>query len=161
MIWLRSCVFQVLFYVWTVVLGIVTLPALILPRAIPRAVGRLWVNGTFWLLRHTVRLDYRIEGQRPEGGEPMLYAIKHQSAWDTLVLMRLFEDPAIVMKRELLRLPFLGWYFRKLGMIAIDRSGGASEARRMIRDVSAALENGRPVVQYSQWPQKTDRQVMT
>ena len=51
--------------------------------------------------------------------------MKHQSAWDTLILPVVLGDPAVVIKRELLWVPFYGWYAARAGSIAIDRRGGA------------------------------------
>ena len=56
------------------------------------------------------------------------------------------DDPAFVLKRELYRVPMFGPYARRLDMIAIDRSGGAGEVRRMMRDVADKLSTGRKVV---------------
>ena len=52
--------------------------------------------------------------------------MKHQSAWDALILPIVLGDPAIVVKRELLLLPFYGWYAARAGSIAIDRKAGAA-----------------------------------
>ena len=56
----------------------------------------------------------------------MLVAAKHMSMWDTLALYLLLDDAAIVVKRELLNIPFYGWYISKAGVIAIDRAAHAS-----------------------------------
>ena len=59
----------------------------------------------------------------PKGG--VLVASKHMSMWDTLALYLALDDPAIVLKRELLRIPFYGWYLWKAAAIPIDRGAGA------------------------------------
>ena len=35
------------------------------------------------------------------------------SMWDTIALYLLLDDPTVVVKRELLRVPFYGWYIWK------------------------------------------------
>ena len=72
--------------------------------------------------------------------------MKHQSAWDTLILPVVLGDPAVVMKRELLWVPFYGWYAARAGSIAIDRGGGAAALRRMVAAARAAAAAGRPIV---------------
>jgi 1-acyl-sn-glycerol-3-phosphate acyltransferase len=72
--------------------------------------------------------------------------MKHQSAWDTLILPVVLGDPAVVLKRELLLLPFYGWYARRAGSIAIDRKGGAAALRTMVAAARAAAAMGRPIV---------------
>jgi 1-acyl-sn-glycerol-3-phosphate acyltransferase len=72
--------------------------------------------------------------------------MKHQSAWDTLILPVVLHDPAIVLKRELLWVPIYGWYAARAGSIAIDRGGRAAALRRMVARARASVAEGRPVV---------------
>src|SRR3954469_18307160 len=125
MIVLRSLAFNLAFYLWMAILGTISLPVLLLPRRYAWAVGRLYVRHVMALLRLLVGLDYRIRGAEHLPPGPAIVAMKHQSAWDTLILPLLFSDPAVVLKRELLLLPIYGWWQMKLGMIAVDRGAGA------------------------------------
>jgi 1-acyl-sn-glycerol-3-phosphate acyltransferase len=72
--------------------------------------------------------------------------MKHQSAWDTLILPVVLGDPAVVIKRELLWLPFYGWYAARAGSIPIDRRGGAGTLRRMVAAAREAAAAARPIV---------------
>ncbi|MEX0758775.1 MAG: lysophospholipid acyltransferase family protein, partial [Tistlia sp.] len=82
-----------------------------------------------------------------EGG--LLIASKHQSAWDTLVFPLLVRDPAYVLKRELLLVPFFGWIMWRLRMIAVDRKGGAAALRRMLAAARRIVgRERRPLVIY-------------
>ena len=146
MTWLRSLAFQAAFYAWTVGLGLVTLPALLLPRPVALGVARLWIDGTFWLLSNLVGLTYEVRGEAHRADGPAIYAIKHQSAWEALVLMRLFRDPAIVVKEQLVWVPIVGWYLVRLGMIPIDRRAGAGTLMRMVRKARERLAAGQDVV---------------
>ena len=40
----------------------------------------------------------------------LLVASKHQSFWETFTLLTLFDDPAYVLKRELMWIPVFGWF---------------------------------------------------
>lgn len=158
MIELRSLAFQTAFYVWTLGLGLLTLPVLLLPRPAVLGVARLWIDGTFWLLSTTVGLTYEVRGSAHRAKGPAIYAIKHQSAWDTLVLMRLFREPAIVMKGELAWMPFVGWYLVRLGMISVDRRAGAAALRRMVRTAGEYLATGRDIVVFPEGTRTTPGQ---
>ena len=85
---------------------------------------------------------------RPNGTcGPAILAAKHQSAWDTIVFYRVLDaDPVYVLKRELTWIPILGWYLRRVGMVAVDRKGGAAALRRMTATAHAALAEGRRIV---------------
>jgi len=75
-----------------------------------------------------------------------LIAVKHQSAWDTFAVAAIFDDPAIVLKQELIWVPFYGWYLWKAGMISVDRKAGAGALRRLVADGARAVALGRPIV---------------
>lgn len=148
MIALRSATFQLLFYGWTGLVGIVLLPVLALPRWPVVHCCRFWCRGVMWLLEATVGLTYRVEGRENVPPGTAVFAVKHQSAWETFVIPILIGDPAIVLKRELLRIPFFGWLLWKHGMIAIDREAGPIALRQLVADAKAKVREGRSIVMY-------------
>src|ERR1700745_4115842 len=146
MIWARALIFNIAFFAWTAIAGTLGLPCLIPPRAVTMRFGRCWARGVLVLLRIIVGLDHEIRGldRIPRGG--CIIAMKHQSAWDTLILHVVFSDFAAVVKRELLLVPFYGWYAARAGSIAIDRKAGASALRRMVAAARPVAAQGRPIV---------------
>jgi 1-acyl-sn-glycerol-3-phosphate acyltransferase len=147
---LRSLLFNLVFYVWMAILGTVSLPVLLLPRRFAWAVGRLYVRQMMVLLRNLVGLDYRVIGAAHLPHGAAIVAMKHQSAWETLILPLLFADPAVVLKRELLLLPFFGWWQMKLGMIAVDRGAGARALKQIVAQARDRLAQGRTIVIFPQ-----------
>ena len=107
---------------------------------------RFWIAGIFVLQRVLLRLDFEFRGTENLPDGPCIIAAAHQSAWDTIAFYAVVDDPAFVLKQELYRIPMFGPYARRLNMIAIDRTGGAGEARRMIRDVADRLSAMRKVI---------------
>jgi 1-acyl-sn-glycerol-3-phosphate acyltransferase len=144
--WARALVFNFAFFAWTAILGTIGLPFLAAPRAAAMRFGRFWASGVLALLKVIVGLDHQIRGldRIPPGG--CIIAMKHQSAWDALILPVVLGDFAPVVKRELLLLPFYGWYAARAGAIAIDRNAGAGAVRRMIAAVRQIASSGRPIV---------------
>jgi 1-acyl-sn-glycerol-3-phosphate acyltransferase len=146
MSWARAFAFNFAFFAWTAILGTVGLPFLFTPRSVTMRFGRFWAASVLVLLKLIVGLDHQIRGldRVPRGG--CIIAMKHQSTWDTLVLPVVLGDPAVVLKRELLWLPFYGWYAARAGAIAIDRKAGAGALRRMLARalplVPAAVNSG-------------------
>ncbi|MCA1298621.1 lysophospholipid acyltransferase family protein [Stappia indica] len=142
---LRSLAFLLLVLASLVLMSVLT-PLLIMPRraclAIVRQVLRFWL----WLLKVIAGLDYEVRGREnlPIGG--CLVASKHQSAFETLALQVILDDPAIVLKRELTLIPLAGWTMWRLGHISINRTAGASALMNMVRDARARLAEGRQVV---------------
>ena len=143
---LRSILFNVLNFIWGSGMHIVSLPLLFASRRAVQAAGGLWIDGTLFLLKHVVGIDHRVVGAENLPGTPAIYAVKHQSAWETLFLSRYLDYPAFVLKKELLAIPLFGWFMRKTGMIAVDRKAGASALRGMARQAAETLESGRSIL---------------
>ncbi|MEX1147914.1 MAG: lysophospholipid acyltransferase family protein [Sphingomonadales bacterium] len=143
---LRVATFRAAFPVWTAIVAIFALPVLLCPSGWAVQVQRFWAHGSFGLLRRIANVRYRVRGleNRPSG--PVILAVKHQSAWDTIVFLLDDRPPAFVFKKELLRIPIFGRYCRRTGMVPIDRSGGSSALRRMILEARARLAAGRSLV---------------
>ncbi len=148
MILIRSLAYNLLFYGWSTLLGFLYLPLFVLPRRCLVAGGRFWSRGAMALAKWVVGLDYDVRGRENVPGGPVIFAFKHQSAWDTIVIPLLVDDPAIVLKRELTWIPLYGWYLLRTGMIAVDRSGGARALKKMVRVAKARVAAGRSIVIY-------------
>ena len=130
---LRSILFLIWLYGGMAVLSILALPSLFLPVPVVlwfiRVYTRFLLFGLRWICG--VKTVFRGLEHIPEG--PVLIAGKHQAMLDVFVPFLLFSQPVLVMKRELLWYPFLGWYALKARMLPIDRSGGARTMRHMLR----------------------------
>jgi 1-acyl-sn-glycerol-3-phosphate acyltransferase len=146
MIWLRSLAFNIAFFAATILLGVLALPVLLGPRRWVMRFGRFWDQCVLALLKAIVGLDSEIRGLDKIPPGACVIAMKHQSAWDTLVLPVVLHDPAIVLKRELLWIPIYGWYAAGAGSIAIDRGAGAAALRGMVAAARAAAAQSRPIV---------------
>lgn len=136
---IRSVIFVIWMYGWMAVLGILALPTLFLPRAallwFIRLFARLVVFGLRWIC--SVHVEFR--GREHVPGGPVLIAGKHQAMLDVFVPFLIFRDPVLVMKRELLWYPVIGWYSLKLRLLAIDRDGGAKTMKKMLAAAEARV----------------------
>lgn len=145
---LRSALFNLLFFAFTAVAGLVCLPLVPL-LDVPGRLALLawWAGRVLDLLRLTTGIRLRLTGAEhlPTAG-PALIASKHQSAFDTIVWLALLPRPAYVLKRTLLWIPLYGWYARAAGMIAIDRAARPAALRHLLRAGEAALAAGRQIV---------------
>jgi 1-acyl-sn-glycerol-3-phosphate acyltransferase len=146
MILLRSLIFQAALYLFTAVQAVLGLPLLLAPRRWTMAFGTFWAAAVLWLLGWSVGLRHAVRGREHLPPGAAIIAMKHQSAWDTFAVAVVFADPAIVLKRELMLIPFYGWYLRKAGMIAIDRKGGGAALRQLVAAGARAAAAGRPIV---------------
>jgi len=146
MIVVRSLLFVAVFYLLSTLTAIAMLPLLLCPRRWMILAMGFWSATTTLLLRLIcqVRVDIRGREYLPAGAG--LVAAKHQCMFDTMGPLGVFHDCAYVMKRELLIIPFYGWYSRKAGMIAIDRGAHAKALRALIADATQCARDDRQVV---------------
>ena len=106
-----------------------------------------WARLNLWWLAKTCGLDFVVEGIEnvPRNTAAIVFC-KHQSAWETLALQRVFPPHAWVLKRELMWVPFFGWGLAMLEPIAIDRKAGRRAIKQIISQGRARLDAGRWVV---------------
>jgi 1-acyl-sn-glycerol-3-phosphate acyltransferase len=149
---LRSALFLIWFVCLTLVMGIIFLPLLAAPRRWTVWMARGWATATLWGLKAFAGIGMRVAGRTPKGG--VLVASKHMSMWDTLALYLALDDPGIVLKRELLRIPIYGWYLWKAAAIAIDRGAGAEALRGMSQRAMKVIAEGRPVLIFPEGTRK-------
>lgn len=147
MIWLRSAAFNLWFYGITVLFALATPLVRLGPPAWSFALARLWARLVLSGLRPLCGITVEITGREhlPTHG-PALVASQHQSAFDTIIWFLIAPAPAYVLKTELTRIPLYGGMCRKLGMIVVDRSAGASAIRGLLRDADRAMAEGRQIV---------------
>jgi 1-acyl-sn-glycerol-3-phosphate acyltransferase len=74
----------------------------------------------FWLFV-CCNIRFKIIGERRTDKYPCVVLAKHQSTWETMFLQYYFGPVSIILKKELLRIPFFGWGLASIRSIAIDR----------------------------------------
>lgn len=144
---LRSFLFDLFFYIWTVVYCLSVLPAYpFLSAPGMRAVARTWERGVLLGLKLIVGLDHEVRGADRLPATPVILAAKHQSAWETLAFHVLVPDIAVGLKEELTRVPVFGWYLLKAGNIRIDRGAAARAIRSLVAGAKRAVAEGLSVL---------------
>jgi 1-acyl-sn-glycerol-3-phosphate acyltransferase len=144
MAWLRSLLFAAIFYPGTALWVLTGIVATLFGRRPTLAVVLSWVDFHHWLAAHVLGIRTKVVGQIPPG--PHLIAVKHQSMFETLEMVRLAKLPVIVMKRELADIPLFGFMTRRYGVIPVERSAGARALRNMVAAAKDAVASGRPVI---------------
>lgn len=146
MIALRSYMFVAWLYGWMALCGILYLPTLVLPRVVAQRAIRLYAQIIRGGLKLICNIETEVRGREniPQG--PHIYAGKHHCMLDIFIPFIVSPDPAIVLKRELLLYPFLGWYALKTRMIPIDRSGSSKTLKKMIAAARQRVADGRSIV---------------
>ena len=110
---IRSAVFNVFFVAWTALVLLSYWPLRPFPRRYAQKTIRLWGIGVRAGLKWLVGLDFEIRGRQNIPPEPIIFASKHQSAWDTAFFGLIVDEPAYIIKEELLSIPLWGAYARR------------------------------------------------
>ena len=141
---LRSALFALIFYGGTVLFVLGAFPVALLGQRPLRRHVRQWARFHRLCAAAILGISSRVEGATPTGA--VLVAAKHQSMFETLEVVLLLDEPAVVMKRQLADIPLFGRVTLRYGCIPVDREGGAAALRRMMRAAEAAIGEGRPIV---------------
>ena len=161
--YLRSILFDAAVVILTLVISL-SVPFMALFNASSttvRAVSQVWANGIMFLMKYVVGLDYRVEGREHVPDGPCIIACNHQSLWETAALCVIFPDASIVAKKELRKLPLVGWFLERYPMILVDRSAGRQALRQMVDEARRAVGEGRKVLLFPQGTRQAIDQPMT
>lgn len=146
MVFLRSSLFQILFYLVTFFLMILFSPVMLLPRKWGWWVVPTWSNALQLVMRVTAGIKVEVRGREnlPKGG--FIAAMKHQSAWETVALIPLFRSPTFILKRELRWIPIFGWYTAKFKQIPINRGKRTEALAAMMEAAREAIAEERQIL---------------
>ena len=140
----RSFLYALIFYPATLLYVVAGLSLGLFATRPMQAVVHGWADLHEWLSVNLLGVRMRIEGALPEG--PCLIAVKHQSMYETIQMLRVADTPVVVLKHELADLPLFGWMTRRYGVIPVDRNAGPKALRTMLTAARQAIADRRPVV---------------
>ncbi|HEY6292692.1 MAG TPA: lysophospholipid acyltransferase family protein [Terriglobia bacterium] len=105
--------------------------------------ARLWG----WLILKTGGVRVRVEGlENLDAQQTVIFCVNHPSAIDIPILLVSLPLPfRFLAKRELFQIPFLGWYLRRAGHIAVERER-PRQALRSFEEAAQRIREGTPVV---------------
>jgi 1-acyl-sn-glycerol-3-phosphate acyltransferase len=147
MIFLRSLLFNLAFYLLTAIMLIGSLPIfLFLPQPYGMAVVRNWAKLCTVLHDKLAGVSVEVRGTENIPAGAAMVAPKHQSSFETFALIPLLKNPTIVMKRSIRWLPIFGPYTIKTGMIHVDREGKTAALRALAERAREETAKGREVI---------------
>ena len=146
MIVLRSIIFNIIFYVNLTLFLILGSWLFLCPRMWAIRALQVWARSSLWLLKLICNIDIEVRGRENILAVPCLVAGKHQSFWETFAVLPLFDDPCMVLKRELTFIPLFGWFALKFKMIAVERSAGSAALRKLVARGKEEIARGRAII---------------
>lgn len=140
--WLFTIPAAVLVTALLVTLAVITAPVAA-AGGWQRWLYRCWAGAVLGLFGARVRV---VGGGHIQRGRSYVIVSNHVSLVDTPVMLKALPVPfKFLAKRELLRVPFIGWYLRRAGHLTVDRRSPKSslqsmkEAARLIRERSLSV----------------------
>ncbi len=150
----KSIIFYVSLVIWTLFMGIICLPLLLLPSNFLKYPIKLWIKVIFILLENICSIQHKIEGSENIPEESVLITSKHQSAFETFALYYYLKDCFFVHKKELFLIPIFGQYLLKTNMVSINRDGGTKTMRKMLDKVKMKLHSGSSIIIFPEGTRK-------
>ena len=105
-----------------------------------------WAVFNLWWLKLCCNIRYEIVGIDNIPEKPCIVMCKHQSAFETLALQRIFIPQIWVLKKELLQIPIYGWGLASMQPIAINRDSTIKSFKQIADQGYERLKKGYWVV---------------
>ncbi len=150
----KSIIFYISLVIWTLFMGVICMPYLILPSKFLKYPTKIWIKVIFIFLEKICNIKHKIKGIENIPNETVLITSKHQSAFETFALYYYLKDCFFVHKKELFLIPIFGQYLFKSNMVAIDRAGGTKTMRSMLEKVRIKLESGSSIIIFPEGTRK-------
>ncbi|MBK31989.1 MAG: 1-acyl-sn-glycerol-3-phosphate acyltransferase [Legionellales bacterium] len=101
-----------------------------------------WAVFNLWWLKICCNVTYEILGKENIPKKPCIVMCKHQSAFETLALQRIFIPQVWILKKELLQIPIYGWGLASMQPIAINRDSSIKSFKQIADQGCERLEKG-------------------
>ncbi len=145
---MRQALFTFCLAIWVVIITPICYVVAITCGAGPllTRLARIWMQGETLIEKVVLGLTHTVKGRENLPQLPYLVALQHQSAWETMKLSIWFDNPAIVLKQQLLDLPLWGKAMRIYGSIPVARTGKMADLKNTLRAAKARAAENRPII---------------
>ncbi|MEO0328047.1 MAG: 1-acyl-sn-glycerol-3-phosphate acyltransferase [Pseudomonadota bacterium] len=155
MIRLRGAFFVFLFNLNTFVQMVFWTPLFFfIPREYNWKIVRLWGLSNLWLQHLIIGNTFDFRGLENVPKDGALVASKHQSTWETYATLLFLNDPSYILKRELMYIPFFGWFATKAASIPVNRGKRTEALLSMSAVAKEQFDEDRQIVIYPEGTRK-------
>ena len=145
LIFFKSLIFNILFFLVSAIIGTLLFPVLI-SKNLSIKITSIWAKITLYLLNKICNIDVNIVGLESFSTKKVIFAVRHESALETILFLAYLPNIKYVLKKELLYIPFYGLFVWRCGHIIIDRTGRASPILLMLKKIKNNLKCTESVV---------------
>ena len=112
--------------------------------------AKIWAKIIIFFLKNLCGINYKIINQNNIPNFPCIFACKHQSMWETIIMHLIIHRPVYAYKNELLKIPFYGWFLNAMSGIKVKRKGGASALKHVLQQAKKYLSKNQSIVIFPQ-----------
>jgi len=145
LIFIRSLIFNTLFFLLSALIGILFFPVLI-SQSLSIKICNIWAKIALYMLNSICEITIDIKGVEYFYNQQFLFAVRHESVLETILFLAYFPNIKYVVKKELLYIPFYGLFVWRCGHIIINRKGRASSIFLMLKKIQNNLNNNESIV---------------
>jgi 1-acyl-sn-glycerol-3-phosphate acyltransferase len=140
----RSLIFSIYLLTSITLYSFVCVISMPFPLRYRHWIIRSFLRSSIYMLKVICHINYQVEGiENIPNDRNGIVLSKHQSTWETFFLPLIFHEPAVIIKRELLWIPFFGWGLAVSDPIAINRNDKTSAMQQIITKGKKCLKAGR------------------
>ena len=152
MLFIRSLLFTILFYLTLILVFILAIPTLIMPSKVTLIFGKILAYIIIFLLKYILSVKVTFSGiENLKKTERFFVASAHQSLLETFILQAPLQYPIFILKKELLKIPLFGWYLKKIGSIDIVRDTTTKDNLNFFNKIKNNIEiSKRPLLIFPQ-----------
>lgn len=122
----------------------------------------IYITSQFWstLILLSIGVRLRVSGvEHVPLKRPVIFVSNHTSNIDTPVLFKVLPVPLFfIAKKELRKVPFLGWIMAAFGMIFIER-GNKEKSINSLKKAAKQIRNGKSVMTFPEGTRTNDGSV--
>jgi len=143
-----STLFDIFFIFWTILCAIFGFP-IGMSKKYAIYLGKFWANGVLIALNFFCNIKYECKDLEKMQGLSLILS-KHQSAWETIFFLAKIKNVTFVIKENLLKIPFYGWYLQNMGMIPVARKISIMELKNMNKKIIQSIQSKKTVIIFPQ-----------
>ena len=145
LIFIKSLIFNILFYSLSTIIGVIFFPILI-SKPLTIKITNIWAKITIYMLNSICNIKIDIQNLESFTKGQVLFAVRHESVLETILFLAYFPNVKYVLKKELLYIPFYGLFVWRCGHIIINRNGRASSIYLMLKKIKNNLNKNESIV---------------
>ena len=157
---LKILLFNFIFYFSILFLGLLLLPVLI-SRTLTRKTVRAWSKIIIFFLINILKIKVDFENGYLQNKEGQVIAANHQSAFDTIFFLAVFDKTIYIIKKELIFIPVYGWYAMRLGNIYIDRKKKIESIKKISKNIISLIKKDYKVVIFPEGTRQPPKKIGT